>query len=171
MAVSMISLAGCAVAAGPVASPGMSRITVTFVGPERFTDVKDGALGSERGVADLLCDLERHVRAAGECIVPAGQQLDIRVTNVDLAGELEWWRGPQADRVRIMRDIYAPRIDLEFRLTDAQGAVLRAGRRALRDPLYLTRASINDSDRLRYDKQLLGDWLRQELPSTARARP
>ncbi len=56
-----------------------------------------------------------------------------------------------------------PRIDLEFRLVDGQGAVVKQGRRVLRDPLYLTRAATSDSDRLRYDKQLLGDWLRQEF--------
>ena len=47
-----------------------------------------------------------------------------------------------------------------FRLTDAQGIVVKEGRRELRDQLYLTGAAYQDSDRLRYDKQLLGNWLR-----------
>jgi hypothetical protein len=159
----VVSTLGCSVAANRAAPAHASRITVTFVQPERFTDVKDSVLGSERGAADLLGDLDRYLRAAGERYVPAGVTLEIRVTNVDLAGELEPWRGPQFDRVRIMRDIYPPRIDLEFRLIDASGAVAKEGRRALRDPLYLTRAALGDSDRLRYDKQLLGEWLRQEF--------
>jgi hypothetical protein len=33
----------------------------------------------------------------------AGLTLDMRMTNIDLAGEFEPWRGPQFDRVRIMR--------------------------------------------------------------------
>ena len=91
--------------------------------------------------------------------------LAIRVTDVDLAGEFEPRRGPQFDRVRIMREIYPPRIDLEFRLTDSEGTVAREGRRQLRDPLYLARAVLGDSDRLRYEKELLGEWLREELGS------
>ena len=100
--------------------------------------------------------------------MPAGWTLEVRVTDVDLAGEIEPWRGPQFDRVRIMREVYPPRIDLEFRLADAKGAVFKQGSRVLRDPLYLTRAALGDSDRLRYEKQLLGDWLRQEFRITVR---
>ena len=48
--------------------------------------------------------------------MPAGLALEIQVTNIDLAGEFEPWRGPQFDRIRIMRDIYAPRFELTFRL-------------------------------------------------------
>jgi hypothetical protein len=166
----LFTAVGCSVAADRTATPPNSRISVTFVQPERFTDVKDSVTGSERGAADLLGDLDRYVQSAGDRIVPAGLRLAVRITNIDLAGEFEWWRGPQFDRVRIMREIYPPRIDLQFRLTDATGAVVKEGRRALRDPLYLTRASINDSDRLRYDKELLGDWLRQEFQATAQAR-
>jgi hypothetical protein len=62
-----------------------------------------------------------------------------------------------------MRDLYPPRIDLEFRLTDDAGTVVKQGQRELRDPLYLTRAVFRDSDRLRYDTDLLADWLRREF--------
>ena len=159
----VVSTLGCSAASRPAGPEAASRLSVTFVQPERFTDVKDSVLRSERGTADLLGDLGRYLRAEGERQVPAGLALEVRVTDVDLAGEIEPWRGPQFDRVRIMREIYAPRIDLEFRLVDGQDAVVKQGRRVLRDPLYLTRAASNDSDRLRYDKQLLGDWLRQEF--------
>jgi hypothetical protein len=158
----VLSWLGCATAVDqtPVRT---SRVSVTFLQPERFADVKDSVFGSERGVADLLGDLDRYLRAAGDRYLPAGLSLEIRVVNVDLAGEFEPWRGPQFDRVRIMRDIYPPRIDLEFRLTDTRGIVVKEGRRELRDQLYLTGAAHQDSDRLRYDKQLLGNWLREEF--------
>jgi hypothetical protein len=160
----VVSTLGCSAAPRPAGlDAAASRLSVTFVQPERFTDAKDSVLQSERGTADLLGDLGRYLRTEGERQVPAGLALEVHVTDVDLAGEIEPWRGPQFDRVRIMREIYAPRIDLEFRLVDGQGAVVKQGRRVLRDPLYLTRAASNDSDRLRYDKQLLGDWLRQEF--------
>jgi Protein of unknown function (DUF3016) len=160
---SALSTLGCSVATERAAPTVPSRVSVTFVQPERFTDVKDSAFGSAAGAADLLGDLDRYLRAAGDRYVPPGLTLEIRITNVDLAGEFEPWRGPQVDRVRIMRDVYPPRIDLEFRLTDAQGAVVAEGRRVLRDPLYLTGAVRQDSDRLRYDTLLLGNWLRQEF--------
>ena len=93
-----LSTLGCAVAtAPPPPASAASRISVTFVQPERFTDVKDSVTGSERGAADLLGDLDRYVQSAGDRIVPAGLRLAVRITNIDLAGEFEWWRGPQFD--------------------------------------------------------------------------
>lgn len=163
-----VSTFGCSVAADQARPSRPSRVTVTFVHPERFTDVKDMAFGSERGAADLLGDLRRYLEVEGERYVPTRWTLEVRVTDVDLAGEIEPWRGPQFDRVRIVREVYPPRIDLEFRLADANGGVFMEGKRVLRDPLYLTRASLGDSDRLRYEKQLLGDWLPREFRITVR---
>lgn len=99
----------------------------------------------------------------------AGLTLDVRMTNIDLAGEFEPWRGPQFDRVRIMREIYPPRVALEFRLTDAGGAVVKEGQRVLLDQVYLSSAALNNGDALYYDKLLLGDWLRREFATTAQA--
>jgi hypothetical protein len=62
-----------------------------------------------------------------------------------------------------MLDIYAPRIVLDFRLTDRDGKVVSAGHRDLGDPLYLTRAVMLSTDLLRYEKNLLADWLRKDL--------
>ena len=54
-----------------------------------------------------------------------------------------------------MRDVYVPRFELTFRLTDGTGAVVKEGRRVLVDQLYLSSAALNDGDRLYYEKQLL----------------
>jgi len=144
---------------------------VTFVDPERFTDTKDSLLASPQGTAKLLADLGRYLRTAGERYVASDQTLEIRVTNVDLAGEFEPWRGPQFDRVRIMRELYSPRIALEFTLTDSRGDVVKQGQRTLTDPLYLRPPAQGEMAALRYDKQLLGDWLRQEFAAAQAARP
>ena len=68
-----------------------------------------------------------------------------------------------------MRDIYVPRFELTFRLTDGTGAVVKEGRRVLVDQLYLSSAALNDGDRLYYDKLLLRSWLRQEFASGPQA--
>src|SRR5262245_58070298 len=80
-----------------------------------------------------------------------------------MAGELETWRGPPACNVRVMLDIYVPRIRLEFRLTSRDGKVVSSGSGELSDPLYLTRAGLLATDPLRYEKNLLRDWLERVL--------
>jgi len=165
----LLAAVGCSVAAEKTATPSDSRIAVTFVHPERFTDARDGVLGSPKGTAALLTEIDRYMRTAGERYVPAGHRLDVRFTNIDLAGDFEPWHGPPFDRVRFMRDIYPPRFALELRLTDAGGAVVKEGQRVLLDPLYLSSAVLNNGEPLYYDKLLLNDWLRREFGPAAQA--
>jgi hypothetical protein len=68
------------------------------------------------------------------------------------------------DDVRFLRDIYPPRITLQFTLTDANGQVIDQGERRLSDTGYLFNSSLpSNTDPLRYEKRLLDDWLRREL--------
>src|SRR3546814_9953927 len=63
-----------------------------------------------------------------------------------------------------MRDVYPPRITLDFKLVGADGNVLAQGTRELSDIAYLQRGSpLADSDQLRYEKRLIADWMRKEL--------
>jgi hypothetical protein len=80
-----------------------------------------------------------------------------------MAGEYEPWR-PRAYGVRIVRDVYPPRIDLRFRLAAADGSLLKEGECKLRDPAFMATALLYfRDDPLRYEKALLDDWLEREL--------
>lgn len=142
---------------------GAERVTVQIPRPEAFTDFKATCIGMDERTRGLLNDLTHFIRATGARYVSDGGTLEITLTDVDMAGEFETWRGPQACSVRVMLDIYAPRIRLEFRLTDRDGKVVSSGPRDLRDPLYLTRAVLLSTDPLRYEKNLLLEWFQREL--------
>ena len=86
-----------------------------------------------------------------------------------MAGEFEPWRGPQFCDTRMMREHYPPRIRLRFRLMDGAGHVVQSGERELAEALYLMKSrTVAQSDPLRYEKQLLRDWIRSELGARSR---
>jgi Protein of unknown function (DUF3016) len=146
-------------------------VTVRMARPETFTDFRTRCFGFDERARGLLKDLTEFLQANGERYRPADGALEITVTDVDMAGEFESWRGPQACDVRLMLEVYVPRIRLEFRLTDGEGRVVRAGRRELTDPLYLTRAGLSANDPLRYEKNLLLEWFHREFASGPAAPP
>jgi hypothetical protein len=164
LAVAMLieAAGGQAFAADPLPA-GADGVTVQIPRPEGFTDFKATCIGLDERTRGLLADFTQFIRATGARHVPEGGALAITVTDVDMAGEFETWRGPQACSVRVMLDIYAPRIRLEFRLTDRDGKVMTSGQRDLRDPLYLTRAVLLSTDPLRYEKNLLQEWFQREF--------
>ena len=67
--------------------------------------------------------------------------------------------------MRVVRDLYPPRLALAFQVTDAEGKVVTQGRRELRDLAFLFKLPLAfPDDPLRHEKALLDDWLEQEFP-------
>ncbi|MFI5356294.1 MAG: DUF3016 domain-containing protein [Opitutales bacterium] len=144
-----------------------ARVQVTFVHPEKFTDVRDAYMPSKKGMAANLDSIRQFVEQRAAEYLPAGQRLEVKFTDIDLAGEFEPWRQPGADSVRIVRDIYPPRMDLTFKVTDAAGTVIKEGKRQLRDLNFMSNFGLPTGDTLRYEKQLLDDWMRRDLKPRA----
>jgi hypothetical protein len=158
-AIALPLIVGCATAA-PV-NESAPRVSVSFIEPEKFTDARRAEL--EPTSSGILRELEKFLIATGARYVPENMKLNIRVTNIDLAGDFELFRGPQADQVRITKDLYPPRLALEFELLDPAEKVIKAGKRDLTDIDYQSRNVYPREDYLRYEKDLLRDWLRGEF--------
>ena len=153
-------------AAAPAGEKPEDRVTVTFSNPEKFTDAADGQRGSYLRQEQNLAEIEEHIVQRAKGYLAEGQNLHVTVTDVDLAGEVEPWRSHGAHDVRIVKDIYPPRIELSFELLDANGAVLKEGRRSLKDLMFNWKISIHQSDARMHEKALIDDWLRSEFKRT-----
>ena len=140
------------------------QVEVTFERPENFRDVKDSSMDTEKGREANLSLIRKHIQERASRLLAPGQKLSVNVTDIDLAGEYEPWRGPSAQDVRIVKSIYPPRFELSYRLTDEAGAVVKEGKSKLTDLNFQNNInSANTSDTLRYEKRLLDDWLRSEI--------
>jgi hypothetical protein len=58
-------------------------------------------------------------------------------------------------------------MNLEFRLLDASGKVVSEGARRLNNLGYLMSLGMPTTDPLRYDKEMIRDWMRQEFAKRA----
>ena len=137
-----------------------SPVEVEFVQPEKFSDA-GRPFGAERERNLEL--LRLHLVAEGARRLAPGDTLRVSITDVDLAGSFEPTQR-YSNEVRIVRDVYPPRVELDFRVAHADGSVAREGHRKLVEPAFLF--SVNNrygGDALRYEKQLLDDWLEREF--------
>jgi len=140
-----------------------TNVTVTYDHPEQFTETrKVRSLAPQLADRDYLKVLKVYMENRAGKMLPPGDHLDIVVTDIDRAGNFEPWRRGTLREVRIIKDIYPPRIDLHFRLLDADGKTIREGTRKLRDPGFMADSSnTSGSDNLRYEKALIDRWLRK----------
>ena len=150
--------------AAPRALPAEGPVQVQWTDPANFTELRHSRNRWEAQRGNWVNTLANHLRTRAARQLPDGQQLAVTITDIKRAGDYDPWHGLQMQDVRFMRDIYPPRVSLQFTLTDAQGQVIDQGERKLVDSSYLYGGTrLSDTDPLRYEKRLLDDWLRREL--------
>lgn len=142
-----------------------NQVDVIYDHPENFTDVKDSQMGTEKGRDSYLALLKEHLQDRAPRYLTEGQKLTMTFTNIDMAGDFEPWRGIDFNDVRIVKEIYPPRMNFTYKLTDATGAVVKQGEEKLIDMSFQMNSSpIYANDSLRYEKAMLDNWLRDNFP-------
>lgn len=140
------------------------NVTLVYQDPDKFTDVLEN--GQNYTSTYFLDELSKFFLQTASPLLAAGQKLAITVLDVDLAGES---RFNQPNQIRIMKEIYYPRMWLKFQLVGADGKVVQEGERHIQDRDFMMRAGLPRSeDPLYYDKQMIRDWLIKEFHKPAK---
>lgn len=168
----VLALAGCAStgnanmlsAGAPLALPASGPVSVAWADPATFTEIKASGNRQAAAEGEWLVQLAQYMRKQATRTLPAGDRLELTILDIQRAGRYEPWQGVERQGVRMIRDIYPPRMTVKYRQTDAGGVVVAEGERKITDPAFLTNAApFNDSDPLRYEKRMIDSWLRREF--------
>ena len=84
-------------------TPAAGQVEVIFDKPENFRDIKDSSLDTERGREANLAQFRQYLEQRAPRLLAAGQKLSITITDIDMAGEYEPWRGPFVFYVRLIK--------------------------------------------------------------------
>ncbi|RUO27475.1 DUF3016 domain-containing protein [Aliidiomarina sanyensis] len=113
-------------------SVSAATVNVTWENPEKYRDIRSADQHQGRFQENLFAAFERKFTdlASG---LPEDFTLDITVTDVDLAGNVETHslRG-QPQEVRIIRPGFYPRMRFSYTLSDAEGTIVQTGDENLR---------------------------------------
>ncbi len=155
----------------PRALPAQGPVSVAWADPAGFAEFRFSSNRWAAAEGNWLKDLAEYMRSRAEQVLPPGHRLELTILDLDRAGEYEPFRHPHMQDARIVRDIYPPRMTVEFRHFDAAGNLLVEGERRLSDPGFLTHASpIRSDDLLRFEKRMVDTWLRNEFRDATSAR-
>lgn len=143
------------------------KVHVQWGDPGKFTEISHSGNRWEAARGNWVYELADHLANQASERLADGQQLQVTFTDIDLAGDYEPWRGPRASDIRVLRDIYPPRIDLRYQLLGSNGQIIANGEQELRDLGYLNSSGslrYRSTDSLRHEKRMLDRWLQQLLP-------
>ena len=139
------------------AAHAAGKVEVTFITPEKFSDIGFGSVERERSLAELT-----DIFGGLAPFLPDGQTLRIDVLDVDLAGDVF----PRSARdVRVLRGtVDWPQVTLRYTL-QADGSTLKSGQEQVRDMSYMfsRRGLSHVGSNLPYEKRMLEHWFREQF--------
>lgn len=140
-------------------------VTVSWEDPAGFSEIRHSGNPAEARRGTWVQDLATYLATRAAARLAPGQTLEVAIQDIDLAGDYEPWHGPRMRDVRMLRDLYWPRMQLRYTLRDAGGQVVAEGERSLSEMGYLQglRQAGRSQDPLRYEKEMLDRWLQQEF--------
>jgi hypothetical protein len=142
--------------------PEDGRVQVNFENPENFTDVR--RYFGQRFEEGYLGTLERFLNREARRHLAPDQTLSMTFRDIDMAGDFEPWRGSNLQDVRIVKNIYPPRLVFTYTVTDENGEIVHEGQERLSDLAFTMRVDrLDQGDTLYHEKELLRDWMARAL--------
>jgi hypothetical protein len=144
-----------------------ATVEIDWQDPETWRDIEAGNENLHHFQVRVISELSGCFTEAAT-VLPAEQTLRLVVTDVDLAGEMEYFTCHFPQGVRVIRDLYFPSINLDYTLVDADGNVLRSGTADIKDMSFLFsgRTFVHDAP-FDYEKRMIEEWFRKTFPQDA----
>ena len=117
-----------------------AQVQVVWQEPAKYTDINPGEEQKDQFEAKLLLEFNKIFTTLGQNL-PDQLHWEVTVTDLDLAGEVR--QPPQGGgrQIRLVTSTERPAISFSYKLTDAQGQLVKQDTVDLKDPLFLSRSA------------------------------
>ncbi len=144
----------------PVTEDGVVKIV--WQNPKDFRDIESSGDIQSRYEQHLFETLTANMNKAAANILKPNQKLEITVTDVDLAGDMRPTFGATANDLRVVKDLYPPRMTFSYQVFE-NDKVIVAGEEKLTDMGFMTNFKSLSDKPFMYETQMLNDWLKKTL--------
>lgn len=148
---------------GPVLA---GQAEIEWIKPEKFTDIRPANESRSNLHKRIFKELEQHFSQLAEKL-PEGQMLKVSVTNLDLAGDVRYMVGPNNATIRVVEDLYFPKMKFDYQLIASDKSVISTAKVDIKDMSFNTgvRSSLS-SKAFHYEKSMIDDWFYKTFPET-----
>ncbi len=147
--------------ANPVTEKGIVKIE--WQQPDDYRDIKAVSGKQSRYEKSVFEKLTKELSRDAAKVLKPNQKLEMLVTDVDLAGDVRPTFGATPSDIRVVKDIYPPRITFSYRVLEGEQVII-AGNEKLSDLGFMSSIrSASHSESLRHEMKLLEDWLKKSI--------
>lgn len=152
-------------AAGMFSMPAWSAdVQVVWQEPAKYADINPGEEEKDKFEATLFVEFNKIFAGLAQNL-PDGDHWEVTITDLDLAGEV---RQPTQAGGRLIRSVKAtdrPAITFTYKLTDAQGQLVKQDTVDLKDPAFMSRSpkliGLRDKP-FPYEEYMIKRWFEEQ---------
>ena len=152
----VLGLAACALALSAQAA----EVEIHWQEPERFTDIRASNTASQRQFQRQVIDeLGEAIQCSADKYLPEDHRLEMTVTDLDLAGDVEYFFTRFQFGIRVVRELYFPSIEFSYALYDGEGELLKSGEENVRDMGFQFAGTYQVRNApFGYECEMIDDW-------------
>jgi hypothetical protein len=137
-------------------------VKIVWQSPKDYRDIKSSGELQSRYEKRLFETLTENINKEAAKILKPNQKLEMTITDVDLAGDMRPTFGATANDLRIIKDIYPPRMTFSYQVMENDKVII-AGDEKLSDMGFMGGIqSLNDKPFI-YETKMLTEWLKKTI--------
>ena len=152
---------------GMLGSSEAAQVKINWQDPDKYTDIRP-TNETKDAFRQRLFEALDEVFLDNAKALPENYLLEINVTNLDLAGDTNVLHPNNGHDIRLVKDIYWPRMSLQFSLKNDTGAVVSEGKANLSDMSFLfTHRIVTSHTGFEYEERMINNWFKEQQRSNA----
>lgn len=156
-------IVSCLVAAALSGYAVAADVKVEWQEPEKFTDIRP-TNDSRKVFRERVMQKFDVMFQEMAMKLPEGYQWQVKVTDIDLAGDVDYFAGGAGNPLRVVKDIYSPMIKFSYMLRDKHGEEVASAEEKLRDMGFMHSVnSFNSQGEFHYEQKMLESWFNKSL--------
>ncbi|GIU23649.1 DUF3016 domain-containing protein [Shewanella schlegeliana] len=137
-------------------------VKVEWQDPDSFRDIRSSGDIQSRFEKRTFDQLTKNLNKEASKILKPDQKLEMVVTDLDLAGDVRPTFGATTHDMRIVKDIYPPRITFSYKVIEGDKVII-AGDEKLIDMNFMYSVNKMNDKTYRYENAMLTSWLKKSI--------
>lgn len=152
----LLLAACCAGMLGSLAQAG--EVKVNWQEPDKYTDIRPGNETRAGFQGRVFKDFDQMFAELAKKL-PDGYLWEVTVTDLDLAGEVRPMFARTLNDIRVIKELYWPRMSFSYTLKDPQGKLVVSAKEQIKDMNFMSHVGVYAGySNFQYEERMLHDW-------------
>ncbi len=135
---------------------------VSWQEPEKYTDIRASNESRDSFKERVFKEFNAMFSTMAKKL-PDGYQMEITVTDLDLAGDVNSMYSRQGRDIRVVKELYWPRMSFSYTLRNEKNEVVASAKEDVKDMNFMMSAGIHSNvSSFDYEEKMLNDWFKTQ---------